>query len=152
MLTLNQYIHPVLKDHNTKKARSQIPELSRPNRHYKEAIHEKTKKPQGRKQIHQPKEAIYHNWHTPFLWSQITLAAKDHNVGRSMSSFLIVKVLQKKDPTTFSGIARSTVKGWIDRSGPTPCWSEKALKLAEAGNHQAHPNGGQRGALVSTAY
>jgi hypothetical protein len=66
-----------------------------------------------------------------------------------MSASAIWNVLQKKNPQTFSKISQSTIEGWIDRSNPDkPNWSHAALKMAELGNHQGHPNGGCRGALV----
>jgi hypothetical protein len=68
-----------------------------------------------------------------------------------MSSSAIRNWLQKKDPAVFGKISRTTISGWIDRSGDRPKWSENALRLAEIGNHQRHPNGGRRGALVSSS-
>jgi hypothetical protein len=64
------------QSHASKKAKQTIVELTWPARALKEKIKAKNKKPQGRKRIHQARSAKYHNWHTPFCWSQIQLAAK----------------------------------------------------------------------------
>jgi hypothetical protein len=70
----------------SKKAKHTIAELSRPGRAEKEIAHNKNKKPQGQKHIHQPTDAKYTNWHSPFLWTQIEDAAKHPSVGYSMST------------------------------------------------------------------
>jgi hypothetical protein len=60
------------------------------------------------------------------------------------------QMLQKRNPAVFGRISQMTINKWIDRSGTKPKWSENTLQLAENGNHQCHPNGGRRGALVNT--
>ena len=69
--------------------------------------------------------------------------------GWQMSSSEIRNQLQSKDLVVFAGISQTTINSWIDRSGSRARWSDTALKLAEKGNHQRHPNGGHRGVLVS---
>lgn len=60
----------------------------------------------------------------------------------------IVRYLQRKYPGTFDGLRYQTVDHWIDRSGPTPQWSDSALRKAELGNFQTS-NGGRIGIFVS---
>jgi hypothetical protein len=126
-----------------------IAELSRPYRAETERRRLKKKEVQakGRPLIHKARDAVYHNWFSPFLWSQIVNTAKE--VGWRMSASAIRNLLQRKDPTVFAGISRTTINSWIDRSGSIPKWSDNALRLAENGDHQLHPNAGRRGILVS---
>jgi hypothetical protein len=123
-------------------------ELSRPARAEKEIARNKNKKTTGRKRIHEPKDAKYMNWHSLFLWNQIMDAAKHPSVGYSMSASRIRDILVVKDPKTFGNISRTTIDGWIDRSGPKPSWSDAALRMAENGNHPGS-EGGRTGVLVS---
>lgn len=73
-------------------------ELSRPARAEKEIAQNKNKKTTGQKHIHEPKDAKYMNWHSPFLWNQIMDAAKHPSVGYSMSASWIRDILVVKDP------------------------------------------------------
>jgi hypothetical protein len=123
-----------------------IVELTRPVRALKEKIRSVKKSPKGRKRKNKARSAKYHNWHTPFCWSQIKIAAKQ--VGWKMSASDIVRALRRMDPDTFAGISRTTVEGWIDRKGPKPQWSDAVLKKAEQGNDPGHSKGGRRGILV----
>jgi len=66
-----------------------------------------------------------------------------------MSSRAIVGELQKRDYNTFKGLNRTTIDGWIDRSGSKPWWSDTALERARLGNDRSNPNAGQKGVLVS---
>jgi hypothetical protein len=145
----SQVISVLWEDRPTKRSRHSVAEMTRPHRSFKEEARRENKKPQGQKRKHEPRDAKYHNWHTPFFWIQIVAAAKNPAVGWEMSSTKIVQILQKKDPETFAGMSRSTIEGWIDRSGNRPKWSDAALRMAENGNRQGHQNGGRRGALVS---
>jgi hypothetical protein len=113
----------------TKKPKQNIAELTRPARALKEKIRSAKKNPKGRKQINEARPAKYHNWHTPFCWSQIKIAAKQ--VGWRMSASAIVCALNRMDPDTFAGISRTTIDSWIDRKGPKPQWSNAVLKKAE---------------------
>jgi hypothetical protein len=101
----------------------------------------------GRPHIYQARDAVYHNWFSPFLWSQILIAGKQ--VGWEMSASEIQNCLQKKDPAVFSKITWTSINMWIDRTGTRPKWSGNALRIAENGNHQLHPKAGRRGILVS---
>jgi hypothetical protein len=73
-------------------------------------------------------------------------------VGPDMSPTRIVKMCQAREPEIFRGLRRETVKGWIDRSGDRPRWSDAVLRRAEIGNAPGHANGGRRGILVSTSH
>lgn len=126
-----------------------IAELSRPYRAFKEKQSLKGKHPQGRKKKNERHIATYHNWHTPFLWSQIASAAKHPSVGWKMSSTEIVNLLKRQDPMTFGGLARTTVESWIDRSGDKPKWSDRALEMASEGNdHSLGSSRGKKGIFV----
>ena len=125
-----------------------IAELSRPERAQKERVRQK-KKYKGRTRKHEAREAIYHNWFSPFLWSQIDGAVKHPSVGRNMSSWNLVKVLQQKDSIVFEKLSCLTIENRIDQTGAASKWSEATLHKAENGNHQSHNHGGRRGALVS---
>lgn len=133
------------KDSPTKKS---IAELSRPGREEQEVARNKHKKPQGRKCVHEPSDAKYMNWHSPFLWSQICDAAKHPSVGYQMSATRICDVLKVKNPKTFGNIRVSTVDGWIDHTGPKARWLDAAIGMAEKGNRQGG-YGGDIGVLVS---
>ena len=136
--------------HPSKVLKTGIAELSRPDRAQNEYICQKRKETEkrGRPRIKEPRPAVYHNWFSPFLWNQILIAGKA--VGWEMSSSEIRNWLRRKHPETFGSISHTTINEWIDCSGPRPKWSEKALKMVENGNHQHNPNGGCRGALVSS--
>ena len=129
-----------------KKSKKNIAELTRPARAIKEKIRSAKKKPQGRKRVNEARPAKYHNWHTPFCWSQIKIAAKQ--VGWRMSASAIVHALNHMDRDTFAAISRTTVDSWIDRKGPKPRWSDAVLKKVEQGNDPGHNKGGRRGILV----
>lgn len=109
-----------------------LAELTRPDCQHKEMVRAEKSNPKGRKRVHEPRDAVYHNWHVPFLWEQIVDAAKSLAVGKQMSATAIANVLKKKSPTMFSAISRNTIEGWIDHSGS-----------------QGYPNGGWQGVLVS---
>jgi len=102
-----------LEDHaeSSKMAKSSIAEFSHPGRAEKEIAHQKKKKPQGQKHIHQTTNAKYSNWHSLFLWSQIDQAARHPSVGYSMSATKIKNFLILKDPRTFGHILHNTING-----------------------------------------
>ena len=131
-----------------KKIKNNVAELTRPERGFKEQSRIKNCKPQGRKKVLPIRPAKYHNWLTPFCWTQIAQVAKV--VGWKMSPSEIVKLLKKKDPITFANINRTTVDKWIDRRGCKPCWSESVLRRVESGNNPGHDKAGCRGVLVGT--
>ncbi|KAG1793282.1 uncharacterized protein HD556DRAFT_1308718 [Suillus plorans] len=130
-----------MKDCSPKILCSSIAELTRPNCAAKkhECQHKQKKCTSGRKRTHEKKDAVYHNWHGPFMWIQIENAIKHPSV--IWSSSWLVQHLKKKDPVIFKGLARPTVEGWIDCTGK-PRWTEAALCMAKLGNHQGHSNGG----------
>lgn len=138
-----------MKDCSPTISHSSIAELTRPNRAAKEheRQHKQKKCTSGCKCTHEKKDAVYHNWHGPFTWIQIENAIKHPSVMWSLSH--LVQYLKRKDPVIFKGLARSTVEGWIDRTGK-PRWTEAALRMAELGNHQGHSNGGWKGIFVCT--
>jgi hypothetical protein len=151
--TKRRWLHSsaLLEDITTSNLKSElsVAELSRPYRAFKEKHHLKKKQPQGRKQTCARRPATYHNWHTPFLWSQIVNAAHHPSVGWQMSSLQIVLVLKKCDPITFAGLSRTTVEAWIDCSNGRPKWSARALQKASYGNDPGLGNkGGRRGIFV----
>ena len=129
-----------------------IAELTWPARALKEKIRSKKTNPKGSKQKNEARPAKYHNWHTPFCWSQIKIAAK--KVGWKMSASAIVQALNRMDPNTFSDISHMTIEGWIDLKGPKPRWSDAVLKKVEQGlgNDPGHSKGGRRGILVRNQY
>ena len=112
-------------DKSVKKIKGNIPELTRPARELKEKMRAKGRKVQGRKKIHEPRPAKYHNWLTPFCWTQIAIIAKQ--VGWQMGASAIADGLKKRDPITFTKISRTTINGWIDHSGDKPQWKESIL-------------------------
>jgi hypothetical protein len=101
-----------LADRVSPSKKPNIAELTRPARALKEKIASAKKNPKGRKRKNEPRPAKYHNWHTPFCWSQIKIAAKQ--AGWKMSASAIVRALNRMDPDTFAGISRTTVEAWID--------------------------------------
>jgi hypothetical protein len=65
-----------------------------------------------------------------------------------MSSSAMVTALRRMDPDTFAGISRTTIEGWIDRTGDRPQWRDAVLQKVEQGNDPGHNKGGRRGVLV----
>jgi len=63
-------------DPSLKKIKGNIAELTRPARNLKGKIHAQNRKPQAQKQKHKPRATKYHNWLTPFCWTQIVLVVK----------------------------------------------------------------------------
>jgi hypothetical protein len=72
----------------------------------------------GHPRVHETKNATYHNWFSPFLWSQIFLVGKA--AGWQMSASMIRNWLQKKDPRVFGNISQTTINEWINRTGDQP--------------------------------
>lgn len=138
-------IEAELADNGGQSNRRKVAELSRPGRAFSEKTRNKSK--HKRKRKHEPQNAKYTNWFTPFMWTQITIAARQ--AGHKMSATEIVRILKSKDPSTFRGLNRSTVYDWIDYSGTQPCWKQSVYERAEKGNDPGHSKGGRRGILVS---
>ena len=128
-----------------------IAELSRPAKVLNRNFMEKRRKPQGRKRKHHDLKGKYHNWLSPFLFTQIE-TARVTSGGPKWSTRAIVYVLKKKDPKTFQGLSRSTINRWIDRTGDKPKWSERTLERVRRGNEPGHDNCGRKGILVSEYY
>ena len=112
---------------------------------------EKQKKNQGKKQKHKDPKTKYHNWFSPFLFTQIE-TARVTSGGPKWSTQAIVNKLKKRDPETFQGLSHSTINRWIDRTGDKPKWSEKALEHIRCGNEPGHDNCGRKGIFVSVIY
>lgn len=110
---------------------AEVAEASRPNRLFKEDVRQ-DREAAGRPRIHNFKATTVTNWMTPLLWIQIERAAK--RAGHSMRPQEIVHELRKTDNIVFARIAPQTVGAWIDRTGPSPRWSDKTLKRVQQGN------------------
>jgi hypothetical protein len=124
--------------------------LSRPGRAIKRKFKNDHKKPQGRKATLPVRPAKYHNWFSPFVWSQIEIAIRQ--VGWKMGASEIVAAAKRIDPVVFEGFTRTTVKSWIDRSGDRPKWTKAILQRIDRGNDTGHNKGGQRGVLVGNRF
>lgn len=126
-------------------------ELSRSVKALNGNFMEKQRKPQGRKQKHKEPIAKYHNWLSPFLFTQIE-TARVTSGGPKWSTRAIVHALKKNDPKTFQGLSRSTIDRWIDRSGDKPKWSERTLERVRRGNEPGHDSLGRKSFLVSVIF
>ena len=149
-LTELKVVQMKLANDSHQETQSSIAELSRPARMLKQKFKEENRKPQGWKQKIPLRSAKYHNWHTPFIWTQIEIAVRQ--AGWEMGASAIVSAAKKLDPVLFAGLRRTTVNSWIDRSRDKPRWKESILKKIEQGNDPGHKNGGQRGVLVSQVF
>jgi hypothetical protein len=134
-------------DISLKSIKGNVAELTRPAREIKAKMKAQNHRPQGRKKRLEPRPAKYHNWLTPFCWTQIVMVVKQ--VGWQMSASAIANGLKKKDPITFAKINRNTIEGWIDRSSGRPKWKESILQRTAAGNNPGHNKGGHHGVLSS---
>ena len=143
-----QFRNAKLQEPSTLDQGGSVAELSHPLRGLQKRLKEKRRKPQGRKALHQPGSAKHHNWFSPFLFKQID-DARIRAGGPTWSTVAIVKELQKQDYTTFQFLSRTTINEWIDRSGSTPRWSDRALERIRHGNNADNPNAGRKGVLVS---
>jgi hypothetical protein len=122
-------------------------ELSRPRCQFKEDRRAHNK-PQGRKRKILQWQAKMMNWQSPFVWSQIEMAAR--KAGKPWSPRAILKEAQKLDPIVFSGLTEQVIGQWIDpaakRQGASK-WASIVLDRVKAGNS---PDGQstQQGILV----
>jgi len=127
-----------------------VAELSRPRRQYKEAGKAKNK-PQGRKQRKSKTGATHINWKSPFLWSQIEMAAT--RAGKPWKPHDIMVEAKRLDPVTFLRLTEQVIGRWIDREAQAEGiskWKNSVLADVEKGNAP----GGQStrtGILVSSA-
>ena len=133
-------------DSTSKKFKANVAELTRPARQLNEKFKARIRKPSGRKRKHEPRPAKYHNWLTPFCWTDVVIVTKQ--VGWRMSASEIANGLKRRNPDTFGKINRNTIEGWIDRSGAKPKWKDSVLRRVDDGNNPGHNKGGQRGILV----
>lgn len=152
LLIETQIIPIELSENPLRLTRDKVAEHTRPARALKPSILKAKRKPQGRKQVHEKENTVYTNWHAPLVWPKIVEAARDPYVGWKMSARRIRDVLIKTDRDLFGHIARSTIDGWIDRTGSKPRWSDAALQMADKGYVQGHSTGGRRGVLVCTPF
>ncbi|KAF4615755.1 hypothetical protein D9613_012424 [Agrocybe pediades] len=130
-----------------KRIKGNVAEITRHERQTKEKLRQKNKKSAGRHQKPEnaARPAKYHDWLTPLCWAHISIVAKQ--VGYQMSSTEIVRGLKRRDPVIFENISRSTVDGWIDRTGDKPCWRKEVRARIESGKGPGHNKGGPRGIL-----
>jgi hypothetical protein len=126
-----------------------VAKLSRPEWQTKRKFKAKTRKPPGRKATHQPKDATYHNWFTPFLFNQIE-NARIFAGGPKWSTRAIVKVLKLRDPVVFAKLLVNwtTIDMWIDRSGKKPRWSDRTVERIKQSNQTENSNAGRKRVLV----
>ncbi|KAI9450123.1 hypothetical protein F5148DRAFT_1152921 [Russula earlei] len=100
-------------DSHKTKICSSLAELSHPAHMLNCKFKDKNRKPQGQKRKKPKHSAKYHNWHTPFAWSQIEIAVQQ--VGWKMSASDIVKAAQKLNCVIFAGLhwtTQDTVEGF----------------------------------------
>lgn len=128
-----------------------VAELSRPRRKYK-ADSKSTNKPQGRKPTKFKRRAKNVNWKSPFLWSQIELAAI--RAGRPWRPRDIVREVKRLDPIAFEQLTEQVLGRWIDKDAQADGiskWKDSVLAEVDSGNAP----GGQStraGILVSYLY
>ena len=129
-----QVIKTTLTDHAhiNHKIRSSIAELSWPRRAIKRNYKVEHRKPQGQKTTVCIRPAKYHNWFSPFVWSQIEIAVRQ--AGWKMGASDIVNTAKRIDPVVFKGLSCTTVKSWIDHSGDKPRWTNAVLQKIDRGN------------------
>jgi hypothetical protein len=75
------------------------------------------------------------NWYSPFLWSQIEMAAT--RAGRPWSPRLILKEAQKIDPKSFSRLTEQVIGRWIDSKAKdrgVSQWNPSVMARVAAGN------------------
>jgi hypothetical protein len=131
----------------TKRQKVTTAEDTQPGRALKKQWKDKTRKPSGRKKKNEPRQAKYHNWFMPLSWVLIEQASKV--AGWQMSPSMIVQIAKSRNPRVFKGLTWETVKGWIDRTGEKPRWSNATLWRIESGNATGHSLGGTCRVFVS---
>jgi len=111
-----------------------VPELSCPRRQFREDGRARNK-PQGRKCIQQQQKAQKTNWQSPFLWSQIEIAAT--RAGKPWSPRAILKEAHKLDPIIFSRLTKQVIGRWIDpeaKKRGVSKWTAQVLEQVAKGN------------------
>ncbi|KAL0953304.1 hypothetical protein HGRIS_004553 [Hohenbuehelia grisea] len=144
-----------LKDYdNDADDRPAVAELSRPHRQYKEDTCIATKKATGRKRKpeNKPKESKLTNWFTPFLFSQIEIAAS--RAGKPWSPRMIVKEAKALNPKDFARLTEQVVGRWIDpeakKRGESK-WKDKIMEQVSTGSGN-RPGGGSTRTGILAAY
>jgi hypothetical protein len=109
-------------------------ELSHPRRQYKEDSKSKNK-PQGCKRAKSKTDSMQINWKTPFLWSQIEMAALQ--AGTPWKPHDIAIQAKLLDPIAFASLTEQVVGRWIDRHAQAEGiskWKDTVLAGVENGN------------------
>jgi hypothetical protein len=124
-----------------------VQEALRPHRQYKEDVR-KDNKPAGHKQVHDQKAAKCTNWFSPFLWTQIEVAARC--AGKPWSPCVIAREAKKSDPKVFGRLMEQVVGRWIDpiaKAEGLSKWKESVLIQVVKGN-SPHGHNTRVGILV----
>jgi hypothetical protein len=132
MVSLKKHIEDV--DKTSSKMDAGVPELSRPRRQYKED-QRAARKPQGRKRTQVQSQCKHTNWQSPFLWSQIEVAAV--RAGKPWSPRAITKEAQKLDRVIFARLTEQVVGRWIDADAKkrgVSKWTKEILDHVAKGN------------------
>jgi len=124
-----------------------IPELSRPRRQFRED-QRAGRKSQGRKRKTSQRQLRQTNWQSPFLWSQIEIAAV--KAGKPWRPCEILKEARKIDRVVFASLTEQVIGRWIDPEGKhrgLSRWTDAVLERVRSGNS---PDGQttRRGILV----
>lgn len=122
-----------MADHDVE-TRLNVQESSRPHRQYEED-EKKNNRPARCKRVHQQKKAVLTNWFSPFLWTQIELAAQ--RAGKPWSPCAILKQAQQIDSQVFKQLTKQVIGHWIDPIGKQEgksWWKDSVLAQVAKGN------------------
>ena len=75
------------------------------------------------------------NWHTPFVWGQVEMAAVQ--AGKPRRPRDIMREAKKLNPTVFDTLTEQVVGRWIDKEAKqrgVSRWSKEALEQVAKGN------------------
>lgn len=136
-----------MEEYETTAKGSDLAELSRPRRQFREDERSQ-KKPQGRKRQSSQQKAQRVNWHVPFLWSQIEMAVL--HAGRPWSPRAILREAQKLDGKAFARLTEQVIGKWIDpmaKARGVSQWTDSVLAQAATGNSPGGTNT-RKGMLV----
>ncbi|KZP24064.1 hypothetical protein FIBSPDRAFT_1042366 [Athelia psychrophila] len=86
----------------------------------------------GRKRTHLAISALRINWQTPIIWAGVLRATII--AGHQMSPAAIAAEAKKLDPITYKTLTPQVVGRWINRTGPTPVWTDDVLHRVASGN------------------
>lgn len=146
MVPLKKHIEDV--DKTFSKMDAWVPELSHPRRQYKEDQWAACK-PQGCKRTQAQSQCKQTNWQSPFLQSQIEVAAV--RAGKPWSPCAITKEAQKLDQVIPAWLAEQVVGRWIDADAKkrgVSKWTKEILDHVAKGN-SPHRESMRAGILVS---